>query len=231
MEHLIFYARLRGILNVNEQRSRLLKVMVAKLAFDLQCHKLAKTLSGGNKRKLNLAVALLNFPPIVLSDEMTSGMDPGARRAAWNCLSEVIQSGSAAVVTSHSVGECEDLCDRIAIMTEGKFLAVGTVQHLKDKFGNVYTVKLSLDDNIDPDRLFEVVKGTFSNAEVVESHSGVLQVEVPSEGLLLSKLFKSIGVWRQNHGVKDFSVTQNTLERAFVSLIEAKRKDIQVTQL
>ncbi|VDK36086.1 unnamed protein product [Gongylonema pulchrum] len=74
--------------------------------------------SGGNKRRLSLGIALLTLPEVLLLDEPTTGVDPKASRIIWNILSKVREAGTALVLTSHSMEECEALCTQIAIMDE-----------------------------------------------------------------------------------------------------------------
>jgi ATP-binding cassette subfamily A (ABC1) protein 3 len=110
--------------------------------------------SGGNKRKLSTAIALIGNPPIVFLDEPTTvctfgdtadfrwlilltffqGMDPGSRRFIWNTLQDVVAAGRSIVLTSHSMEECEALCTRVAIMVNGQFQCLGSVQHIKSKY-------------------------------------------------------------------------------------------------
>ena len=89
--------------------------------------------SGGNKRKLSTAIALVGNPPIVLLDEPTTGMDPTTRRYLWNVLTAVVEEGGSIVLTSHSMEECEALCTRLTIMVNGSFKCLGSIQHLKNK--------------------------------------------------------------------------------------------------
>lgn len=108
--------------------------------------------SGGNKRKLSTAIALVGNPPIVLLDEPTTGMDPTTRRYLWDVLTGITKEGRSIVLTSHrcryycsylfivkvtnlthSMEECEALCTRLAIMVNGSFKCLGSIQHLKNK--------------------------------------------------------------------------------------------------
>ena len=89
------------------------------------------TYSGGNKRKLSVAMAMIGNPPIVFLDEPSTGMDPMARRLMWEFV-RATMSGRCVVLTTHSMEECEALCHRLCIMT------AGTPQHLKSKFGRGY---------------------------------------------------------------------------------------------
>jgi ABC-type multidrug transport system ATPase subunit len=92
------------------------------------------TYSGGNKRKLSLAVALVGRPSVVFLDEPSTGMDPVARRQMWEVI-EAVKRTSSVVLTTHSMEECEALCNRIGIMVGGKFRCLGSAQHLKNKVG------------------------------------------------------------------------------------------------
>lgn len=80
-------------------------------------------------------------------------MDPKARRSAWNCIRKASQLGCATVITSHSMEECEQLCDRLVIMVDGMFECIGGVQHLKDKFGKRYNMKLRVAADVSIDEV------------------------------------------------------------------------------
>merc|ERR1711953_700769 len=139
-EHLRLYARLRGLseASVNKYTEWCLK----RLGLAPYADRAAGTYSGGNKRKLSTAIALIGRPSMVFLDEPTSGMDPGARRFLWNCVLEMIRGGQSVILTSHSMEECEALCTRLAIMVNGTFKCHGSIQHLKNRFGSGYTLTL-----------------------------------------------------------------------------------------
>merc|ERR1712154_741615 len=113
----------------------------------------AGTYSGGNKRKLSVAMAMIGNPPIVFLDEPSTGMDPMARRSMWGVI-RATMSGRCGILTTHSMEECEALCHRLCIMTNGQLKCLGTPQHLKTKFGIGYQLDLTLDiDDIDNNEL------------------------------------------------------------------------------
>lgn len=105
---------------------------------------MAGNLSGGNKRKLSVALAILGSPPVILLDEPSAGMDPEARRFMWNVVAELSQSkASALVLTTHSMEEAEALSTRLGIMVKGGvFKCFGTPQHIRDKFGSGYVIEI-----------------------------------------------------------------------------------------
>lgn len=81
-------------------------------------------LSGGQRQRLFVALALVNDPEIVFLDEMTTGLDPSARRAAWDLVREVRQRGTTVVLVTHFMDEAEELCDRIAVFKAGRIVAI-----------------------------------------------------------------------------------------------------------
>jgi ATP-binding cassette subfamily A (ABC1) protein 3 len=116
-------------------------VVTEKLVeFDLlkHSHKPSFTLSGGNKRKLSVAIAMIGDPPIVILDEPSTGMDPVAKRFMWDVISRLsTRSGKTAVIlTTHSMNEAQALCTRIGIMVGGRLRCIGSPQHLKTRYGN-----------------------------------------------------------------------------------------------
>lgn len=130
------------------------------------------TYSGGNKRRLNIAMALIGNPTLVLLDEPTTGVDPAARRSLWNTLQSCQAAGQAIILTSHryllepvpalfknqiklillnqisklldSMEECEALCNRLVIMVRGELVCIGASQELKQRFGAGYDIHVKL---------------------------------------------------------------------------------------
>ena len=101
----------------------------------------AKKLSGGNKRKLSLAIALCGGSKFILLDEPTSGMDLTARRKMWEML-KTYKNDRIILLTTHYMDEADILGDRIGIMTEGKIFCLGSSLFLKNRFGVGYNLKM-----------------------------------------------------------------------------------------
>lgn len=141
-ETLQLFGRLRGI------RSEHIDGVVGRLAVELDfvahLDKPLRACSGGNRRKLSTAVALIGQPVVVYLDEPTAGMDPGAKRRLWNVVIRERHAGTAFMLTSHSMDECEALCTRLAVMVRGMFQCLGSVQHLKSKFARGYQLQLKV---------------------------------------------------------------------------------------
>lgn len=142
-ETLYMFARIRGI-HENEIPT-VVNSIIDAIGIKMYAKRQIKTYSGGNKRRLSLGIALVGMPEVLLLDEPTSGVDPKARRVIWDILSKVRELGTALVLTSHSMEECEALCTNLAIMVYGKFKCLGSAQHIKSKYGEGYTLLIRVD--------------------------------------------------------------------------------------
>ena len=104
------------------------------------------TLSGGQKQRLFIALALINDPQLVFLDELTTGLDPQARRAIWDLVREIRQRGKTVFLTTHLMEEAERLCDRVAIIDHGRIVDIGTPPELVRRHCPERTVILTTDD-------------------------------------------------------------------------------------
>lgn len=151
-EHLEYYARIKGI--PANLRERMIEKAIQDLNLDEHRKKPAGTLSGGNKRKLSVAMSILGNPPIILLDEPSAGMDPEARRFMWTVVARISQQRkkSAVILTTHSMEEAEALSTKMGIMvTGGVFKCFGSSQHIKNKFGTGYEIEIKIKKLSDPE--------------------------------------------------------------------------------
>ncbi|XP_053268090.1 retinal-specific phospholipid-transporting ATPase ABCA4 [Pleuronectes platessa] len=217
-EHLHLYARLRGVPEC--EISRVAEWAIHKLGLSECAGQSAGAYSGGNRRKLSTAIAMIGCPALVLLDEPTTGMDPLSRRFLWNSIMSVIQDKRAVVLTSHSMEECEALCTRLAIMVNGSFKCLGTIQHLKYKFGDGYvlTMKIraaepSLTPDLNPAEAF--MESTFPGCIQSEKHHNTLQYKISSSSL--ARIFQMVLANKDNLNIEDYTVSQTTLDQVFVN--------------
>ncbi|NWR58998.1 ABCA1 protein, partial [Bucorvus abyssinicus] len=212
-EHLEFYSRLRGV--PEEEIPRVAQWGIAKLGLGPHADRPAGKYSGGNKRKLSTAIALLGSPPVIFLDEPTTGMDPRARRFLWDCILSVIREGRSVVLTSHSMEECEALCTRMAIMVNGRFRCLGSVQHLKNRFGDGYTVVVRA-GGPGPAAVESLMQRCFPGVVLKERHGGLLQYQLPARSGSLASVFSVLAAHRGPCHIEDYSVSQTTLDQVFV---------------
>ncbi|XP_049441657.1 phospholipid-transporting ATPase ABCA1b [Epinephelus fuscoguttatus] len=223
-EHLELYAVLRGV--PEKEVCDVAEWGIRKLGLVKYADKAAGSYSGGNMRKLSTAMALIGAPPVVFLDEPTTGMDPKARRALWNCIHSVIKEGRSIVLTSHSMEECEALCTRMAIMVNGRFRCLGSVQHLKNRFGDGYTIILRVggpDADLVP--VMKFIESELSGSTLKEKHRNMLQYQLPSSLTSLAHIFSILAKNKETLRIEDYSVTQTTLDQVFVNFAKDQSDD------
>lgn len=190
-EHLVLYARIRGTPEnyVSKQVDRALNRF--GLAGKWASRK-AGQLSGGGKRRLNAAVAFSGNPKLVLLDEPTAGLDPAARNQVWTRVKKLAKQGTSLVLTSHSVSECEQVCNRLAIMVAGKFYCIGSPQHIINRFGKgfIVTIRLNKDNKNSPRNSQDVAAGHQTNFgfELSDSEEATSASQLQVEGDISTKL-------------------------------------------
>ncbi|XP_028282913.1 retinal-specific ATP-binding cassette transporter-like [Parambassis ranga] len=231
-EHLYLYARLRGV--PESEIPRVAEWGIQKLGLTEYAGRCAGTYSGGNKRKLSTAIAMIGCPALVLLDEPTTGMDPHSRRFLWNAIMSVIQDGRAVVLTSHSMEECEALCTRLAIMVNGTFKCLGTIQHLKYKYGDGYVVtmkikaaKAGLSPELEPVESF--MESSFPGCIQQEKHYNTLQYQIASSSL--ARIFQLVVANKDRLSIEDYSVSQTTLDQVFVNFAKQQTGEDEDTTL
>ena len=141
-EHVTLYAKIRGYSGTDLQT--VVKSKLQELDLLQYSEARAGNLSGGNKRKLSVAMALVGDPELVFLDEPSCGMDPFARRGMWRIVESVAdkRKHSVIVLTTHSMEEAEALCSRIAIQVDGRFRCLGTCQQIKTRYGEGFELTI-----------------------------------------------------------------------------------------
>ncbi|XP_074398394.1 ATP-binding cassette sub-family A member 13 [Zonotrichia albicollis] len=215
-EHLYYYCTLRGI--PKQDIHKVAEDLVNRLHLNAHADKLVRTYSAGTKRKLSTAVALVGKPQILLLDEPSSGMDPCSKRYLWKAILKEVQDGCAAVLTSHSMEECEALCTRLAIMVNGAFKCLGSPQHIKNRFGEGYSVKVWLSKEISYGRMIlDCLQMHFPGTQFKGQHLNLLEYHVPRSQGCLAELFRVLENHKTFLQIKHYSISQTTLEQVFIN--------------
>ncbi|KAK2008885.1 ABC transporter [Colletotrichum eremochloae] len=184
VEHLRHYAKLRGISDAEQQ------VQAVVRAVGLQAHVnvMAQHLSGGNKRKLSLGIALTGNPSVILLDEPSSGLDAAAKRIMWRTLSTIVP-GRSILLTTHSMEEADALANRAGIIAQ-RMLAIGEVEQLQSRFGDslyVHLVSRSAPHSTaeEMEHIRQWVVSTFPSARVESStYHGQMRFSVAASDVL-----------------------------------------------
>ncbi len=136
-ENLEFYASIKGV--PDNVKDSIVSSIIKEMNLEEFVHKLSGRLSGGNKRKLSVSIAMIGNPPIILLDEPSAGMDPEARRFMWAVIHKItkVKKKSSVILTTHSMEEAETLCQKLAIMVRGQFKCFGSSSLIKQNYGTV----------------------------------------------------------------------------------------------
>lgn len=224
-EHLQLYTRLRGIPWKDE--AQVVKWALEKLELTKYADKPAGTYSGGNKRKLSTAIALIGYPAFIFLDEPTTGMDPKARRFLWNLILDLIKTGRSVVLTSHSMEECEALCTRLAIMVNGRLRCLGSIQHLKNRFGDGYMITVRTKSSQNVKDVVRFFNRNFPEAMLKERHHTKVQYQLKSEHISLAQVFSKMEQVVGVLGIEDYSVSQTTLDNVFVNFAKKQSDNVE----
>jgi ATP-binding cassette subfamily A (ABC1) protein 3 len=143
-ENLEFYSRIKGV--APEKLQEIIQAMIESMTLTKYTNKLAGRLSGGNKRKLSVAISMICNPPIVLLDEPSTGMDPEARRFMWAVIHKLTSKSDSncVIMTTHAMDEAETLCRRMGIMVNGEFVCLGTSNYIKETYGYGYEIDIRI---------------------------------------------------------------------------------------
>jgi len=224
-QQLIFYARLKGI--EGDKVEVLVDTLFQRLGFEpADKDKPAWTYSGGMKRKLSLAIALIGPSKVLFLDEPSAAVDAGAKRLLWQAIKMRAKSKSV-IITTHSMEEAEALCDRIGIQVLGSIRCLGTPIHLKLKYGSGYqmeirlkTVSEGLTVLASNEEVTDFVKSSLSpEATLLEAHDKSYLYQLPRfrpGGLSLGQVFKGLEDARNVYAIEEYSVLQPSLEQVFL---------------
>ena len=135
-EHLELFARLKGLAKDEARKST--TEVIHQLDLDGETSRRVGELSGGQRRRVLIGLALLGSPPLLVLDEPTTGLDPVSRRTTWEVIRKAVSRGATVILSTHYIEEAEQLSDRIGIISEGRMIALGTVDELLSRLSKSY---------------------------------------------------------------------------------------------
>lgn len=174
-------------------------------------------LSGGQKQRLSIALALINDPEVVFLDELTTGLDPKARRAIWDLVLGIRDRGKTIFLTTHFMEEAERLCNRVAIMDQGKIVALDTPENLIRSLGPEYRVVFTVQDRPDLEG-FRRIPGVREVEQVYDR----VTIQGKEEGLLKG-IVNALDAGSIRF--RDLRTEQPTLEDVFLSITGKEIKE------
>jgi ABC-type multidrug transport system ATPase subunit len=234
-EHILFYARVRGV--PVEQESAVVVKALTDVNLLQYRYRLSKTLSGGEKRRLSIAIALGGDAPLVFLDEPTTGLDPEVRRVIWTIIQNAKQ-GKTIILTTHSMEEADILSARIGIMALGTLRCLGTPLHLKKKYGRGFTLTLSFYKDADrkPEMLSRADAGAKIESTILPQGkfrkldqagvTGSSTYEFDDDGSgVVSRLLDQMEAMKESLGVEDWGISQTSLEEVFLNIVKDSDAD------
>lgn len=227
-EHLHLFAKIKGLPPAT------IKAVAEKALAEVKLTRSAKqragSYSGGMKRRVSVAVALIGDPKFVIFDEPTTGMDPITRRHVWDVIEEA-KKGRSIVLTTHSMEEADVLSDRIGIVAKGRLRCIGTSIRLKSRFGTGFIANVSFTGKGDAISTphYESVKEFFKNhldVEPKEENRNFLTFVIPHDKeRILTNFFAELQDREREFCIADIQLGLTTLEEVFLNI--AKQAELE----
>ena len=177
--------------------------------------RIAKTYSGGMRRRLDLAAALVAAPPVLFLDEPTTGLDPSSRVGLWETIRELVRGGSTLLLTTQYMEEADKLCDNIIVIDHGRVIAEGTAAHLKTKVGGE-RVEIIVENDADISRARKALVSICVGEILIDQETRTLTAPVDGGTDALREALQTL------HGAKvpvvDVGLRRPTLDDVFLTL-------------
>ncbi|KAN0026827.1 hypothetical protein ACTFIV_007818 [Dictyostelium citrinum] len=214
-ETILYYTRLKGTPKQIELESTH-KILKEVNLFDVK-DRFVKELSGGMKRRLSFAIAMTGDSSIIFLDEPSTGLSIEIRKELWGTINELKKNRSI-ILTTHSMQEADILSDRIAIVSQGKLQCIGTQSHLKQKFGDGYSVRIDIqEDYRDTHNPTELIKSFSSSATLSETFNGSYVYRLPKDSII-SDLYEYLVLNKEQYHLQEWSLSQTSLEDVFLKI-------------
>ncbi|CAH9126173.1 unnamed protein product [Cuscuta epithymum] len=232
-EHLQLFASIKGL--PPSSIKSVVQTALTEVKLTEAASMRASSYSGGMRRRLSLAIALIGEPKLVILDEPTTGMDPITRRHVWDIIEDA-KKGRAIILTTHSMEEADILSDRIGIMAKGRLRCIGTSIRLKSKFGTGFVATISFSGGTAPEESdtfstdkHQAVKQFFkTHLDVVpkEESKSLLTFVIPHDReSLLTDFFTELKDQGSDFGISDVQLGLTTLEEVFLNI--AKQAEME----
>ena len=193
-----------------KKKDRITDTILDMVSLNKQAQSYSRGLSGGMKRRLMIAKALVHQPPIIILDEPTAGVDVELRKNLWENIKLLNKKGVTIILTTHYLNEAEEMCDRIAIINKGELVALDSTENLIKKIKNKI-VKLKLNKNI------EISDGSLNSLKILSKNNNLITLSYEKEKLTVGEIINFLNKFDAE--IVDMSTDDGDLEDVFVSLI------------
>ena len=222
-ENLMLFARAYKISNPSKR----VEELISLLQLDEIRNRQAQHMSGGQKRRLNLAIGLLHSPKILFLDEPSAGMDPQSRNVLWKTVETLAQNdGITIILTTHLMETADRLADRIAIIDKGVIQIIDTPENLKKQYGKGDVIELEINKELDESELNSL--GAALNKEWPDfvfqtNHS--FKISVGNGVTSISKILDTVDSTIGRINLSQLSMRENTLEDVFITITGSKLRE------
>jgi ABC-type multidrug transport system ATPase subunit len=176
-EHLELFASLKGLAKDKARKSA--TEIIHQLGLERETNRRVGRLSGGQRRRILIGLALLGSPPLLVLDEPTTGLDPVSRRTTWEVIRKAVSRGATVILSTHYIDEAEHLSDRIGIISEGRMIALGTLEELLSRLPKSY--RFSCRTSLDYHRVQYF--STFTEAQQYAAREGIAEYSLARASL------------------------------------------------
>lgn len=217
-EHLDLFSNFKGC-DQSKKKEEIMK-MITDLGLNEKTHERAKSLSGGQKRRLSVGIALIGDSKFIILDEPTSGMDTSARRHIWEMLKNY-RNGRIILLTTHFMDEADNLGDRIAIMSQGQLKCVGSSVFLKNKFGVGYNLIVSKNNSDTNDKIKDFISQVIPESIQLSSVSREELFQLPLSTIdKFQELFEKMDSNLNELDIESYGISITTLEEVFLKIAQ-----------
>jgi ABC-2 type transport system ATP-binding protein len=219
-ENLIIFSRLLG-LGRKEARDKSVELL-EEFGLTEAAKRPLKNFSGGMRRRLDLAASLIAQPPLIFLDEPTTGLDPRTRNQMWDTIRKLVKTGSTVLLTTQYLQEADELADRIAVIDQGKVVAEGTVDELKQSVGTS-SLHLSIQNSKNMADARSLVEAILNVKSAVSAEGGKITVPLADANRVTDLL---IALREEGIKLAELSVQKPTLDEVFLTITEKGEKNV-----
>jgi len=218
-QHLMLYAAMKGVKSSKQDSwARSVAATVGLGSEDL-FHRQASALSGGMRRRLSIAVALLSKPSCLFLDEPTTGLDPEMKRSIWNII-ERMRQDRCVILTTHAMDEAEALCTRIGIMAQGSLKCIGSQKELRERYGSTYELTFTVPKGTDKSNrsLRRFLLKRCPSTTTVSSFGDTRVFTVNKSDIDLADLFEMIIKAQSKKLYTEWGINNTSLDEVFIAI-------------